>query len=268
MSNVLIGTSGYDYLEWRDVFYPRGLDRENFLGFYAESFRTVELNFSYYRMPSAGQTADMLRRAGGGLDFSVKAHKSLTHEVDPASWKDAAAEYRRALHPLVKAGRLGAVLFQFPSSFHYEPDRRRYLDALLRELGDLPSVVEFRNPAWQNTRVYDALRRRATGVCVTDMPDIRGLPQPADVVTSDIGYIRFHGRNGRAWWGSDAAERYNYLYTPEELGGWEKRIRCLKEQVRTLRIYFNNHRAGQAVQNAKMLQELVREEEDAAGPRG
>lgn len=268
MATVLIGTSGYDYLEWRELFYPRDLPREEFLAFYALSFPTVELNFSYYRMPAAGGMAAMLRRAGETLDFSVKAHRSLTHDIDPACWKERAAEYRRALKPLAQAGRLGAVLFQFPSSFHYEPDRRKYLDALLRELADLPAVVEFRNPAWQNTRVYDALRSRGTGICVTDMPDLRGLPQSADVATSDRGYIRFHGRNGRAWWGSDAAERYNYLYTPEELEGWERRIRCLRAQVRSLRIYFNNHRAAQAARNAKMLQKLVEEREDGAGPGG
>ncbi len=264
---ILVGTSGYDYLEWRDVFYPRDLEREDFLGFYARTFPTVELNFSYYKMPQARQLEGMARRSGGTVDFSIKAYRGMTHEIDPASWKDTVKEYRSALRPLVDAGRLGAVLLQFPQGFRYEPDRRKYLDALVKELSGLPLVAEFRNADWQNTRVYDALRERNVGICVTDMPDLKGLPQSADVVTSDLGYVRFHGRNGESWWGSDAAERYNYLYSEEELEAWAERISCMKDQVRTLRVYFNNHRAGQAVRNAKTLKELLEERGDAAGPR-
>ena len=269
MARIMIGTSGYDYLEWRDVFYPRALDREAFLGFYAGTFPTVELNFSYYKMPSPRQLGDMAQKSGA-LDFSIKAYRGMTHEVDPAAWKDVVKEYRGALYPLVNSGRLGAVLLQFPQGFHYEPDRRTYLDRLLKELAGLPLAVEFRNPAWQNTRVYDALRERRVGLCVTDMPDLKGLSQAADVVTSDLGYVRFHGRNAETWWGNDAAERYNYLYSEEELAAWAERIACMKDQVRTLRVYFNNHRAGQAVRNAKtlqdLLQNLLKERSDAGSP--
>jgi uncharacterized protein YecE (DUF72 family) len=259
MVTILLGTSGYDYPEWRETFYPRNLDRRDFLSFYASRFATVELNFSYYKMPERRLLENMLERSGKDLEFSIKAYKGMTHEVDPASWKETAAEYRRALDPLLRAGRLGSVLLQFPGSFHYEPDRRRYLGGLLDELRGLPLTVEFRHAAWQNTRVYDELRRRAVGICVTDMPDLKGLPQASDVVTSDIGYIRFHGRNEKNWWGTDSAERYDYLYSEEELGAWARRIGCMRNLVRILRVYFNNHRKGQAVKNAEMLKGLLKE---------
>lgn len=257
MAEILVGTSGYDYAEWREVFYPPETPRGEFLEFYARAFPTVELNFSYYTLPSARRLEDMVRRTPPGFDFSIKAFRGMTHEADPDSWKETTARYRRALYPLEKAGRLGAVLLQFPSSFRYEPERRRYLDRLVAELRGLPLVAEFRGGAWQNTRVYDALRERGVGLCVTDMPDLPGLPQASDVVTADTGYIRFHGRNAGTWWSGDAAGRYDYLYSEEELAEWERRIRCMRELVRVLRIYFNNHRGGQAVVNAGMLKKLL-----------
>jgi uncharacterized protein YecE (DUF72 family) len=257
MAELRIGTSGYDYPEWKGPFYPSDLDRADFLGFYSGRFSTVELNFSYYRMPTAAQLSGLLKRSGGGMDFSIKAHESLTHRVDPAAWRDAALEYARSLDPLVGAGRLTAVLFQFPFSFHYTPERRRYLDRLLAELHELPAVVEFRNTEWLNTRVFDALRKRGVGFCSVDAPQLKGLPASIDIVTSPLAYIRFHGRNEQNWWGSDAAARFDYLYTGEELRGWVGRIVSMLRSAQAIRIYFNNHPRGQAAANAVMLRELL-----------
>ncbi|HOV62364.1 MAG TPA: DUF72 domain-containing protein [Spirochaetia bacterium] len=257
MAEILIGCSGYDYSEWRNVFYPETLLRADFLTFYASQFRTVELNFTYYKMPTEKQLADMLKRSCGNLDFSIKAHESMTHTIDPASWKDSAKAFKEALVPLQRADRLGTVLLQFPQSFHYEPDRRRYLDSLLKEMHGLPLAVEFRNAGWQNPRVFEALRERNVALSSIDMPDIPSAPPSTDVVTSDIAYVRFHGRNADSWWGSGAAERYNYLYTDEELSAWVARISSMKDQVKIIRVYFNNHAKGKAVVNAKRLQKLL-----------
>ncbi len=257
MADILIGCSGYDYPEWRLVFYPDTLPRADFLSFYASQFRTLELNFSYYRMPSSKQLEDMLKRSGGNLDFSIKAHESMTHTIDPASWKGSVKAFRGALVPLQRADRLGTVLLQFPQSFHYEPDRRRYLDSLLKEMKGLPLAVEFRNAAWQTPRVFDALRERSVALCSVDMPDIPSAPPSTDMVTSDRAYIRFHGRNAENWWGSGTAERYNYLYTDEELSAWALRISSTQDQVKIIRVYFNNHAKGRAVVNAKKLQKLL-----------
>jgi uncharacterized protein YecE (DUF72 family) len=86
----------------------------------------------------------------------------------------------------VQAQRLGAILLEFPQSFHYEPDQRRYLDALLRELAELPAVVEFRNAKWYNNRVFDACRKRGVGIASIDLPNLRGLPPVVDIVTAPI----------------------------------------------------------------------------------
>lgn len=257
MGTILVGTSGYSYNEWVGPVYPEGTAREDFLARYAAMFPTVELNFSYYRMPTAAQLGRLATEGGPALSFSVKANEALTHRIDQAAWKDAAHAFAAALEPLSETGRLKAALLQFPYSFHYEVDSRRYLDALLGELGGLPLAVEFRNHEWYNNRVFDALRARSVAVASLDMPELRGLPPVIDVVTAPLAYIRFHGRNARDWWGSDAAARYDYLYTDDELEAWAQRVRGIASRADTVLVYFNNHRRGQAVRNAETFTAIL-----------
>jgi len=257
MAEIVIGTSGYDYLDWRGVFYGDGVPRESFLSFYSGEFRSVELNFSYYRMPVASQLDSFAERSGGKLLFSIKAHESMTHKIT-SDWKESVFRFKDALVPLIERGKLASLLLQFPYSFHYTPENRKYLDSLTKELGDIPVVVEFRNSEWFTRRVFDALRDKSVGFCSTDMPDLKGLPPAVDLVTSSLAYIRFHGRNSGEWWGSDAAERFNYLYSASELKGWVSRVKSMSEKASLLQIYFNNHRNGQAVRNAKMLIDILK----------
>jgi uncharacterized protein YecE (DUF72 family) len=212
MGKILIGTCGYHYTEWIGPVYPPGTKKDHFLPLYSEIFPTLELDYTYYQMPTASQLEGMLEKAGPELIFSVKAHETLTHRVKPESWEEEAKTYLRAIEPILKAGRLGAVLFQFPYSFHYKTQERRYLDKLLAYFKGVPQAVEFRNADWINNRVIDALRERGASLTSLDMPDLKGLPLDTDVMTSLLAYIRLHGRNKEAWWGSDAASRYDYLY--------------------------------------------------------
>jgi uncharacterized protein YecE (DUF72 family) len=161
------------------------------------------------------------------------------------------------VEPFLRENRLGAVLFQFPYSFHYEPEKRRYLDKLLAFFKDVPSAVEFHNAEWINNRVIEGLKKREASLVSLDMPDLKGLPPALDVVTSPLAYIRLHGRNGETWWGSDAAARYDYLYSDKELEAWEDRIRRIVIKADRLLIYFNNHRRGQAVKNAQTLTKIL-----------
>jgi uncharacterized protein YecE (DUF72 family) len=257
MAEILIGTCGYHYTEWIGPVYPEGTKKEDFFARYARMFPTVELDYPYYAMPTAVQLEGMMEKAGPSLVFSAKAHETLTHRVDPGAWEGEAKTYLTALEPLREAGRLGAVLFQFPYSFHYEPDRRRYLDKLLAYFKDVPSAVEFRNADWINTRVIEGLRKRGAALASLDMPDLKGLPPDMDVATSPLAYIRLHGRNKEAWWGSDAAARYDYRYSDKELEAWEDRIRRIVIKADRILIYFNNHRRGQAVENAQTLTKIL-----------
>lgn len=257
MSIVLIGTSGYSYNEWIGPVYAPGTRREEFLAHYAQRFPTVELNFSYYRMPEAPQLAAM-HKSAPSLQFSIKAHQSLTHTIDPSSWREQALLFSHALEPLAENQVLSAVLLQFPYSFHYEVAERKYLDSLLRSLSPFPLAIEFRNSSWYNNRTLESLRERNIALASLDLPSVKGNPPMMDVKTSSsLAYIRLHGRNEETWWGSDSASRYDYLYSEKELASLLGRIQSFTTHAQKVLIYFNNHRRGQAVANALTLYQLA-----------
>ncbi|HOV94465.1 MAG TPA: DUF72 domain-containing protein [Spirochaetales bacterium] len=258
--DLRIGTSGYDYPEWEGRFYRQGVGRSEYLGEYSEVFDTVELNFSYYNMPKAQRMQELLSRTRRPIDFAVKANKALTHVVDPASWDGSVREFSLGLEPLAAAGRLCAVLFEFPYSFHYEENERRYLDKVLRAFAAFPLAVEFRNAQWLNARVIEGLRARDVALCALDMPRLEGLPPVSDLVTSSkLAYVRFHGRNEAMWWDGDNASRYDYLYSKDELAGWIPRIETMSTQTQRLRIYFNNHKGANAAFNARDFTRLAKD---------
>jgi len=256
MGTIAIGTSGYSYNEWVGPFYPPKTKQEDFLGLYAAEFSTVELNFSYYTMPTAEQLRRMTETSGK-LSYSIKAPQTLTHKVTPHKWQDDAKTYLTALEPLQEAEKLEAVLFQFPYSFHYEADNRRHLANLLDFFAGIPSAVEFRNTQWSNNRVIDELKKRKIAYVSTDLPDIKGLPPVLDVSTSPLAYFRLHGRNAEQWWGSDSRSRYDYLYSDKELEGAAQRIKRFVVKADKILVYFNNHARGQAVKNALSLKKLL-----------
>ena len=256
-AEVMIGTSGYSYIEWVGSVYPAGTRQKDFLALYAGQFRTVELNFSYHRMPEAKYLAKMLVDAGPGLSFAIKAHRTLTHEVDPYKWEDEANTYLTAIQPLLEAKRLEAVLFQFPYSFHYTDDNRRYLDKLLKFFKGVPTAVEFRTVDWYTGRLIEGMRNREITLVSLDMPELPKLPPLMDVVTAPLAYIRLHGRNKEAWWGSDEYSRYDYLYSDQEVQAWADRVERIVEQARRILVYFNNHPKGKAAKNAVTLITLL-----------
>ena len=153
MGELYIGTCGYDYPEWKGLFYPEKLARSKFLEYYADQFNSLELNGTYYRMPSAVQMQNMIERSQKRVKFSVKAFQGLTHNYEASQYKLLVYEFKKALEPLLTENLLLCALFQFPESFHYEKERRVYLDLLLKEVSDIPVVVEMRNSKWQNEAV-------------------------------------------------------------------------------------------------------------------
>jgi uncharacterized protein YecE (DUF72 family) len=255
MGETLIATSGYSYEDWRGVFYPKELPKDDFLRYYALFFPFVELNFSYYAMPKPSSLSAMAARTPSVFRFTIKTHKSLTHERGPG-WRDDALAFGKAAGALADAGRLAAVLVQLPFSFHHTPDNRTYLAELLTALRPLPLVVEFRNDDWLGDRVYDELDRRGVGLAMVDRPELPGLPRMDDRITGSIAYLRFHGRNAAAWWSGDATSRYDYLYSGEELAQAVPRVKRMSKKVDLL-VAFNNHARGNAVRNAGELKALL-----------
>ena len=224
MSDLLIGTSGYDYPEWKGVFYPDDLKRKDFLSFYATQFNALELNNTFYNMPTAERLLRFYERSEGKLNFSVKANRLLTHEID-ADWQVAAEDFKTALTPLQEKDSLSSVLFQLPESFHYTNDNRIYLAKLIAEFEGFPVMIEFRHKEWIRESVFEGLEMRKTGIVFCDMPmchlaqmsiisnyangakrrmpQLKNLPDGTVMKTPFIGsnaYIRMHGRNEGAWY--------------------------------------------------------------------
>jgi uncharacterized protein YecE (DUF72 family) len=256
MPRILIGTSGYSYEDWIGPVYPPGTDKRDFLSLYSRQFSVVELNFSYYQQPSARTLERMARSTADGFLFSVKAHKSMTHEIGE-SWEKDIAAFREGIRPLVDSKRLAAVLLQFPYSFAYAPETRSRLAGLCERLAGLPLAVEFRKSEWLRDSVFQGLRERGTALVSVDEPDLPKLLKPSTEVTAEFAYIRFHGRNAANWWTGDNATRYDYRYSEEELSEWVERIKAILEKARMLMIFFNNHRRGMAAQNAREMKALL-----------
>jgi uncharacterized protein YecE (DUF72 family) len=257
MADLYIGTSGYYYPEWRGVFYPPGTKEKDFLAYYAAQFNAIELNYTYYQMPREKDLANMAARTAGKLRFSVKANEQLTHNIDRQNWPRIARAYKQALRPLTEENALLSVLLQFPQSYHYTPENRRYLAALIESLEGLPLAAEFRSREWQIPRVYEGLNKLNTGCCVCDTPALDGLPRFIPVVTGNMAYIRFHGRNKENWYSGTAVSRYDYLYSDDELRSYVPAIKTLQDQAKLIQIFFNNHAEAQAAINARQLKMLL-----------
>ena len=258
MAEIKIGTSGYSYADWVGPVYPEGTKSNKFLPLYSEIFDTVELNFSYYKMPKAENLAKMLVDSGKNLTFAIKAYQSMTHDIDYSRWQDDAKTYMYAIDPLAGSGRLDAVLFQFPYSFYYDDDNRIYLDKLLNYFKDVPVAVEFRKTDWYCEKVVEGFTKRQVALAALDMPDLPKLPQTLDLVTAPLAYVRLHGRNKAAWWGNNANERYNYLYTDSELTMVADKVKVLSEKAKRLLVYLNNHYTGKAVKNGQTLTGILK----------
>jgi uncharacterized protein YecE (DUF72 family) len=266
---IYVGTSGYSYKDWVGCFYPEELPAGRYLEFYAERFPAVEVDYTYYRMPDPQTLAGMARRTPPEFRFAVKATSLLTHE--PQAAEQDFAEYRRGVEPLQEAGKLAAVLAQFPYSFQNSEPHRAYLAHLRRSLPDLPLVVEFRHVSWIIEPIFALLRELQLGFCCVDQPRFSRLVPPVAVATSEVGYVRFHGRNAEKWWThAESWQRYDYLYSEAELSEWVGKVGGLAAATGETLVFFNNHYQAQAARNAQTFADLLAAEglEVAGGPRG
>ena len=234
-----VGCSGWHYEHWRGLYYPEGLPKPKWLSFYAQQFGTVELNNSFYRLPSEKAFVSWRESTPENFVFAVKVSRFITHIKRLRNLGTAVDNF------LSRAGflkeKLGPLLYQLP------PSMKRNDELLQNFLSTLPSkyqhVIEFRHESWIDEAVFDILRRHSVGLCVFDMP---GFSCPL-VATSDFAYIRFHGSEGL----------YSSRYSDEELTQWAQRIARLGQNVRVSYIYFNNDAEAFAVENAMMLRNLL-----------
>jgi uncharacterized protein YecE (DUF72 family) len=266
-AEIRVGTSGFSFDDWRGPVYPERVAKAQWLIHYEQQlgFDALEINYTYYQMPSHRTMASLLRKTTDAFRFTIKTHRSMTHEIlqQDGSLVDhpkAFEEFRAGMRPLAESGRLGCVLAQFPYAFINTPPNRGYLDKTIDRLADLRLVVEFRHKSWVTPETLEHLRTRQVGLCVVDEPPLPRLMPWVGEATADIGYARFHGRNGEKWFGTSTAERYDYLYTDPELKELMTRSAELGKRVKTLYVYFNNCHAGSAAKNALRFKELLIEQ--------
>ncbi len=260
---LFIGTSGYSYPEWIDAgFYPKKTPSGRMLDLYSRAFSVVELNYTWYQMARAEIMERMLERVEKRIFFyfTAKLTRTMTHEISD-NWLEHARSYIQGITPLLTSGRLLAVLIQFPTSFHRTRENRQYLARLLDSLHKLPLAVEFRHRSWAVDAVFAGLRERRVSLVTVDAPALANLFPTLDVVTSpDLFYVRLHGRNRDGWFSGHMQKQFDYTYSEQELRDWtEQKIPAMAEQCRRGVLFFNNHVAGQAVNNARSMTRLVRQ---------
>ena len=264
---VYIGTSGFSFDDWKGPVYPSDSKKEDMLHFYANElkFNSVELNFTYYALPSEKSFMGMQKKVPADFIFTVKGYRGFTHDpFDPRCKTKATrkksgedlVKFTSALNPLRKEKQLGGVLLQFPVFFEPSPDNCDYIIKCKYMMTGIPVVIEFRNIAWAKKETFEFLIRNNLGYCIVDEPKLSRLMPYYPQVTSKQAYFRFHGRNNN-WFNASLEERYNYLYPREELKGFIKDIKRMEAQSKDFFIYFNNCHMGQAAKNAKDLQELL-----------
>jgi uncharacterized protein YecE (DUF72 family) len=265
--NIRVGPAGWSYPDWSGYVYPKrrpkGFHEATYL---AQFFDTIEINTSFYAPMRADHAKQWIDRVAANprFVFTAKLWQKFTHDaiIMPASIT-AEDDYavRAGFDVLHKAGKLGAVLLQFPFSFHRNKDSTAYLEELLRRFADYPLAVEVRHASWNDAEIFAILRERRVAFCNIDQPVIGKSLEPSAELTAPVGYVRFHGRRYDTWFSDDASvpsyERYNYLYSAAELDPWAARIETLAEKARDVFVVTNNHYLGKGVVNALQLVSLL-----------
>jgi len=266
-SSISVGTSGWSYRDWHGVVYPtrdptRRGERLDELAYLAEFFDAVEVNSSFYRPPRADYARSWLQRTAFKPDFTFtfKLWQRFTHQRDER-WTPAEADlYRQGIAPIAEADRLGALLVQFPWSFRFTEPNLDWLTGVAGAFREFPLVVEVRHATWIGDEALAALRQMGVSFCNIDQPVTRQAVPPGTFVTGPIGYVRLHGRNRAAWFDPQAGrdQRYDYLYTDDELADWINRIGELTQKTDRVYVFTNNHYRGQAPANALQIMAELR----------
>ncbi len=255
---IRVGPAGWSYADWAGIVYPahrpKGFHEAAYL---AEFFDTIEINTSFYQplRPEHCRHWIELVSPNSRFVFTAKLWQKFTHEQDAGDEDERAV--RAGFDVLRGAGKLGAVLLQFPFSFHRSDETLARLKSLLKRFADYPLVVEVRHATWNDKGFYAMLHERGVGFCNIDQPVIGRAMKPSERATAPVAYARLHGRRYDTWFSDDPAlppsERYNYLYTEQELEPWAARIRHLAVGGDSTFVVTNNHFQGKAIVNALQL---------------
>jgi uncharacterized protein YecE (DUF72 family) len=285
-----IGTCGYAYpgappRGWSGVFYPKGgTKRVNELEFYTAYFNAVEINSTFYRPAAAGTARGWVNRTPADFIFTVKAWQKFTHpaqlggaaDTAKVSWKSfTKSEVERfceGIYPLIEAGRLGALLFQYPPGFVCNDANLERIEATLSAFDLGAKVVELRHRSWSDRRdeTDGLLARLGAAWAFIDEPKFASSIKQELTAGRQITYLRLHGRNQEKWWKhQEAWERYDYFYRADHIRRLAGKLKQLSGAApKTIfYIFFNNHARGQAVANALMLQKVLLPDQPVSAPQ-
>jgi len=248
---IRVGTAGFSYKDWDGRVYPAPKPRDfDPLAYLARYFDCIEMNVTFYRVPTATMVEGWLARVADrpAFRFAFKLYRGLTHGVED----ETLPAYLDALTPARDAGRLGAILLQFPFWFRNTQPNRARLAHLAGQLTGWPCALEVRDRSWLIDPALEFLRRNELSIVDIDLPQARESVPPGAWTTGPLGYVRLHGRNAQAWFDKSAHrdQKYDYLYSAPELEEWSGRIRSIAAATDSVYVVTNNHFGGQAVANA------------------
>jgi uncharacterized protein YecE (DUF72 family) len=270
--NVLIGPAGWAYKDWEGIVYPPGLKRSQHPAEYlAQFFDLIEINTSFYA-PVKPEHAKLWCRKVAPVNpdfkFTAKLYKSFTHAPGGVVQSTSAAtldptdkdedQVREGFDVLAAEGKLGAVLVQFPISFRNTLENRDYLELLIRRFIEYPLVVEIRHDSWNNENILLYFVEKGVSFCNIDQPALGQSIRPTEHVTAPIAYVRLHGRNYEQWFEHEHAhDRYNYLYSTEELTRWKNKVENISKKADVTFVVANNHFEGKAAVNSLQLRHML-----------
>src|SRR5580692_4102150 len=270
---IRIGTAGWSYKDWDGIFYPPGMQRrkQHPLEIVARCFDVVEINTSFYghiKPELAKLWARKVAAVNPQFVFTAKLHRSFTHSPIAVMEPTSAATIRpdeederlarQGLDALASTGKFGALLIQFPVSFKNTSLNREYLETLLRQFIEYPRVVEVRHSSWDNPETLAEFELKNVAFCNVDQPVIGRSLAPTEHVTAPVGYVRLHGRNYDQWFdGDNRDDRYNYLYSENELAGWKEKIERIAQKAEVTYVVTNNHFESKAGVNGLQLKHML-----------
>jgi uncharacterized protein YecE (DUF72 family) len=238
---TFIGTSGWHYKHWIGVFYPPGTTGRRMFEFYARHFKTVEINNSFYRLPTA-TTFDAWRESSPKeFCFAVKASRFITHMKKLKDPESSSEKFFLVADRLRR--KLGPILFQLPP--RWKVNVERFSEFLASLPGGHKYVIEFRDESWFVQPVFELMRKYNVAFCIHDFADMK-VPNE---ITANFSYVRFHGPTSAKYFGS---------YSDAQLRGWAKRIEEWRHGLSAVYVYFNNDPGGEAVKNAQTLKHLLK----------
>lgn len=271
-SSLHIGTAGWSYPHWNGVVYPKSTaGGKHPLEFLAAKLDAVEINSSFYQALKPEVTGVWLKKAQFNKDFkfSAKLYRRFTHDrvLDPQE----IVAFKVGLYPLLRSGKLAALLMQFPWSFRFTPENQEFLIRLRRAFHEFPLVAEMRHSSWLAEEAIGTFLDYKIGFCNLDQPEYTSAMPPTSYLTSAIGYVRLHGRNPQNNLGgfdrhaaseptgsvpSARLRQHDYLYSETELQQWRTRIERISRYAETTFVIFNNDAYGKSVVNALQLQTM------------